>query len=103
MGLAADADARSGDQSARRPESGEELVEQRRDGGLAVRARDSDHAQVSRRAAVDARGELPERRCRIVDLHVRNAPIAQEGGDLGARLLAADDGRAAGPHRVGHE
>src|SRR5205823_4055895 len=53
MELAADADPRGGDQRARLPESGEELMEERRDGGLAVRAGDADDGQAPRRAAVD--------------------------------------------------
>src|SRR5439155_23044242 len=103
VALVADADTRGGDQPTRLPEGGEELVEQRRDGRLAVRAGDSDDGQVSRREAVDPRREVADRARRVVDAHVRNSPLSQEGADLRGGLLAPDDGRAARPNRVGHE
>jgi hypothetical protein len=56
MTLAADANARGGDQSASLAESGEELMQQRRDRGLAVRAGDTDDRQQLRRAPVDPDG-----------------------------------------------
>ncbi len=101
--VAADEDPGGGYQPAPVAEHGEEFVQQRRDGGLAVRAGDADDDQRSRWTAVDLCRKVGERIRRIVDAKVRDAAGSQERRDLARQFLRADDGGASSAYGVGHE
>jgi hypothetical protein len=82
---------------------GEELVEERGDGGLAVRAGDADDDQRGRWATVDLCRKVGQRARGIVDAEVRDTAVSQERRDLALQFLRADDGGASRSCGVGHE